>query len=126
MGVEAIAVVFDRYDQLQSIKQLERQLRGDERGPTFAIKGGRTVPNYRQFMRKSVYKAALAVFTSTFVECNAPDILTGDQYIILAGGYTDGQLVKQINRIHVTMLPHLFSSQEEADTRMVLHVIHMR
>ena len=48
IGVEVIAVVFDRYDNPQSIKQLERLCRGDEKGPSYTITSSRAVPNFRQ------------------------------------------------------------------------------
>lgn len=67
LGLKVIAVVFDRYDNLQSIKQLERQCRGDEKGPSYTITSSRAVPNFKQFMRKSSNKAALCTFISNFI-----------------------------------------------------------
>ncbi len=123
LSVGAIAIAFDRYDIPNSIKQLERQRRGEESGATFDIKGGRTVPNYRKFLKNSANKASLAVFVSEFILLRK-EFLIGGQKLIIAGGFVDGCMTKCINESTVSDLTDLFSSHEEADTRMVLHAIH--
>ena len=45
----------------------------------------------------------------------------GGKSIILSGAYKDGQIVKQITQNNFVELNHLFSSQEEADTGVILH-----
>jgi hypothetical protein len=67
LGVVAVTIVFDRYDNQLSIKHIERQRRGSETGSTYVINGSRTVPNYRTFMNNSANKAALAAFTSDYI-----------------------------------------------------------
>ncbi|KAF3854290.1 hypothetical protein F7725_022345 [Dissostichus mawsoni] len=49
---------------------------------------------------------------------------SGD-FIILAGGFDKGEEVKSICTAGVSSLTSLYSDQEEADTSMVLHAIHL-
>jgi len=44
--------------------------------------------------------------------------------IVLAGGGTDGELVKILHGDQASNMEELYSTQEEADTRLLLHVIH--
>ena len=121
LNIRVIAIIFDRYDNPKSIKHIERQRRGNEFKPTYLFNGGHTVPNYRKFLNNSGNKAALALFLSEYMMSTAPSMLAEEsQYIILAGGFRDGHVVKYISK-HAT----LSCSHEEADTRMVLHAIHM-
>ena len=48
-----------------------------------------------------------------------------DDSIILAGGFDKAEEVKSICKAGVSSLTSLYSDQEEADTRMVLHAIHL-
>ena len=124
-GVEVIVMVFDRYDNGQSIKQIERRRRGDKNKASYIINGNNTVPNYRKFMANSGNKASLASFISEYFVKWCPNMLQSNQSILLSGGFSEGHLVKQITQNNVAALPELFSTQEEADTRMVLHAVHL-
>lgn len=125
LSVQAVVVVFDRYDNPHSIKIHERERRGDDQRASHIISGNRVVPNYRRFMRSSANKSALASFVSTYLLSKCQDIVCGHKYLILAGGFTDGQLVKVLKNGTVAELTTLSSTQEEADTRMLLHAVHM-
>ena len=74
-------------------------------------------------MCKSSSKSVLEAFISNFIEARANAMLTGNRYIILAEGYTEGFLVRSVNRFGFTDLSCLYSNQEEAGTRMVLTAI---
>lgn len=124
LSIQAIALGFDRYDNQHSIKQMERIRRGDEIGATYIIKGSRSAPSYRRFMRNSSNKAALAAFICNFLVSKSPELLADDQQIILAGGFVDGHIAKCVTKETVSDLQDLFSSQEEADTCLILHAIH--
>ena len=50
--ISAIVLVFDRYDNLLSIKHMERQHRGYEQRASHVIAENRQVPNCRKFMKK--------------------------------------------------------------------------
>ena len=123
MGASEITVVFDRYQE-KSINQSERQRRGaSERSVSYQILGARTVPNYRNYLKVPGNKSALANFISDYLEINTPAKLQEGKSLILSGGYNDGKLVKVITATGVTDMPSLYSTHEEADTRMVLHAI---
>ncbi|VDI26825.1 Hypothetical predicted protein [Mytilus galloprovincialis] len=44
--------------------------------------------------------------------------------LVLAGAFSNSEIVRQLSNEHVIDLPDLFCSHEEADTRILLHVIH--
>ena len=123
LGVMAVAIVFDRYDIPHSIKQMERQRCGDVSGATYLIKGSRTVPNIWKFMRISANKAVLADFVSNYIILSSPEHLKDDQQIILAGGFVDGHIVKSVMKNRLSDLQNLYSTQEEADTWIILHAV---
>ena len=57
LGISCISIIFDRYDNAQSIKQSERLRRCTlEMGPSYIIKGSLTVPNYRKFLLNALYR----------------------------------------------------------------------
>lgn len=120
--VSDVALVFDRYDKENSIKSMERKRRGGgEIVSSHIISGNRAVPNYKQFLKSTGNKASIAVFICYYVEQNGPCRLTNGKSIILSGGYADGEVTKQVTRHGIACLNHLFSTHEEADTRMILH-----
>lgn len=125
LAIVAIVFVFDRYDNPNSVKQMERERRGDEQRASHIIKGNRQVPNYRKFMRTSANKTALATFLSEYLIAVKDDLLEEGHTLILAGGFADGEIVKAVKMDSVSDLPNLASTHEEADTRLVLHAIHM-
>ena len=123
LGVKAIAIVFDRYDDPNSVKQSERIRRGDDFQTTHVIKGSQKVPNYRKFMKSSGNKASLAAFVCHFVESECSQVLADDQSVTLAGGFPERETVKIVTEDTTSLCTRLFSTQEEADTRMILHAI---
>ena len=127
LGVSDVAVVFDRYDKEDSIKAMERNRRGGgEILSSHIVSGTRTVPNYKQFLKSSGNKASIAAFISIYVEEKAKSRLPSGKSIILSGGYKDGQIAKHITQNDIVELNHLFSTQEEADTRVILHAFDFR
>ena len=120
----SVTQVFDQYDCEISIKQLERDRRtGRETTPTYVISGRRRVPNYRTFMKNATKKSALAEFIWAYLTDTAPQFLKEHQWLMLAGGFTNGQLAKVVEHTGVRERPELFSTHEEADTRILLHTI---
>ena len=105
LGVTSVTLVFDRYDCEVSIKQLERDRRtGRETTPTYVISGRRRVPNYRKVMKNATNKSALAEFICVYLTDSAPQILKEHQWLMLAGGFTNGLLVKVVE--HTRILLH--------------------
>ena len=114
--------VFDRYNKENSIKSVERSRGGGgEIVWSHMISGNRVVPNYKQFLRSTGNKASIFAFIGKYVEENAPSRLTNRMSIVLSGGYADREIAKQVTKHGSVLLNHLSSSQEEPDTRMILH-----
>ncbi len=130
MGKEfnsCVVIVFDRYDHQHSVKDLERQRRGTIHTSrrTHIITGQTSVPNYRKYLRISGNKAALCSFVSTYIASTGPTRISSGNTVILAGGFENGQEVKRVSKSGIDCLEDLYSDQEEADTRLVLHAIHL-
>ena len=95
-------MVFDRYDCEISVKQLERDRRaGRETTPTYVSSGRRRVPAYREFIKNATNKSALAEFICVYLTDTAPQILKEHQWLMLAGGFTNSQLVKVVEHTGV-------------------------
>ena len=106
LGVTSVTQVFDQYDCEISIKQLERDRRtGRETTPTYVISGRRMVPNSRTFMKNATKKSALAEFICAYLTDTAPQFLKGHQWLMLAGGFTNGQLAKVVEHTGVRERP---------------------
>ncbi len=130
MGKEVnscVVIVFDRYDHQHSVKDLERQRSGTIHTSrrTHIITGQTSVPNTWKFLRISGNKAALCSFVSTYIASTGPTRISSGNTVILAGGFENGQEVKTFSKSGIDCLEDLYSDQEEADTRLVLHAIHL-
>ena len=75
-----------------------------ERTPTYVISGRRRVPNYRKVMKNATNKSAPAEFICVYLTDSAPQILKEHQWLMLAGGFTNGLLVKVVE--HTRILLH--------------------
>jgi uncharacterized LabA/DUF88 family protein len=94
-----------------------------ETSPSHQITGAHEVLSYRLFMKGLTNKAALSAFVCKSIAASAPALKEQNKAIILAGGIANDKTIKLIKNSRVVMMPHLFSTQEEADTRIVLHAI---
>ena len=74
-------------------------------------------------MQSSKNKAGLAVLISDYFVSHAPEKMTDGTCITLAGGFQEGEKVQTVDRAGVIDVPDLHSTQEEADTRMILHAV---
>lgn len=126
-GNSCVVIVFDRYDHQHSVKDLERQRRGTihTSRQTHIITGQTSVPNYRKYLSISGNKADLCSFVSTYIASTGPTRISSGNTVILAGGFENGQEVKRVSQSGIDCLKDLYSDQEEADTRLVLHAIHL-
>jgi uncharacterized protein YdcH (DUF465 family) len=116
---ERIDLVFDRYDQ-QSIKAGTRTKRKRSM-PIRRVIEHRDVPlphDWGSFLSDPENKADLANFLSQEVIISAPE----DKIVITGGGLTEADAVLCNNQM--IDLEQIKSTQEEADTRMVLHCGH--
>ena len=67
-------------------------------------------------MKNATNKSALAEFIGVYLTDTAPQILKDHQWLMLAGGFTNGKLVKVVEHTGVRERPELFSTHEKADT----------
>ena len=104
LGVTSVTLVFDRYDCEIPIKQLERDRRtGRETTPTYVISVRCRVPNYRKVMKNATNKSALAEFICVYLTDSAPQILKEHQWLMLAGVFTNGLLVKVVEHTRILL-----------------------
>ena len=123
-SIDVVTLVFDRYDREHSIKSTEQHRRGMmDSGFNYQIQGNRDVPNYRNFLKSSTNKASLASFICQYICDNGHDLMPAEKSVVLAGRFDDGEVVKVLNEVGVSSLEGLYSTQEEADTRLVMHAI---
>ena len=119
--------VFDRYDMKNSIKGAERERRSKSiaKSRTFEIIEGRSIPEWKKFLSSNVNKQSLIRFTGAYTlnfhETSEHQPLVDGKSVVLAGAFADPESVKHIDNKGVTDCADLASSQEEADTRIVLH-----
>ena len=92
-------------------------------GLNYEIQGNRDVPNYRNFLKSSTNKASLALFICQYICDNGQDLLPAEKSVVLVGGFEDREVVKVLHEVGVSSLEGLYSTQEVADTRLVLHPI---
>ena len=130
---DTVVEVFDRYDHPHSVKSAERERR-QATGPgsrKYQVMGGRPVPPWRNFLTMSDNKSSLAKFLSNYMLDNAHrNVQSADhtchKRLYLAGGFQDGRITKCLHLGRASTSEDdedLYSSQEEADSRMFLHAM---
>lgn len=115
--------VFDRYDVEHSIKSEERRRRQTAADCVrkYQVHGANSIPPWQKFMAVSSNKASLTNFLCCYITKHASASLGPHIKIYLAGGLSDGTSVKCVSHDGVTDISDLYSTQKEADTRMLLH-----
>jgi len=119
-GSIRIDLVFDVYQQI-SIKQTERSLRGSDQGIHFTnIVPGHKIHQWRRLLACGVSKMKLVSFI--FEQWQQPQ---QRQQLDLRTLYiTSGERCLKISSTSVSDVAELSSSQEEADTKILLHAKH--
>ena len=124
---DTLADVCDQYDNPESVKAQERNRRQSSgpQGGRYQVIGGRSIPPWRKFLNNTENKENLVNFISHYIVANASKYLQGHptRSIYLAGGFEDGRRTVLLNADGVHDIPHLCSTHEEADTRMILHIL---
>ena len=92
---------------------------------SYTVTGGRTIPNYKEFMAVSSNKQQLVHHITKYVctKCPAQMQTHRERALFIAGGCENGVGTVSCTSAGVTVHNNLFSSQEEADTRLLFHVI---
>ena len=118
-------MVFDQYDSKMSIKADECQRRDS------AIPHNMATYHIHQKSKSSSIQAAphgankadLVSFVSDYIIGNAKDRLPNGTSLMMAEGFQDGETVTKVTGTEQEMMDEPFSTQEEADTGMVLHAL---
>ena len=112
---DEVHVIFDRYDLPNSLKESTRQFRqGSNRPLLYQIPDEAVIEKItlKQLLGSNVNKESLAIyFASHILECNKDSSKT---YVVTS---------KHECKSNKLSVEHLTRTQEEADTRMVLHAI---
>lgn len=112
---DEVHIIFDRYDLPNSLKEGTRQFRqGCNRSVVYHISDDAVIEKIalKQLVGSSVNKESLAIyFASHILECNKDSSKT---YVVT---------LKDECKSNKLSVEHLASTQEEADTRMLLHAI---
>jgi hypothetical protein len=126
---DTIVDVFDRYDNDDSVKAPERARREAigiaER--VYEVTAGRIIPPWDKFINVAANKQAFinivcsVVLTKTLGQSTSHTV---NKAVFLSGGFENPLHAKCITSNGVEDVEQLFSSQEEADSRMFLHVCH--
>ena len=120
-----VDLVFDQYSTM-SIKAAERQERGESLSMEIKIHNQNTpVPNqWKKFISNPKNKRNLATFLCESLRNMLNTQLHPRQNVVIAGGFKDGRETVSCIRGNSPSVSSLFSDQEEADTRLLLHAKH--
>jgi len=118
---DRVDVVFDVYRET-SIKDAVRANRGSWSGIRFkSISPGHKIKQWRSFLSEAHNKTVLIEYiTDEWNESETANVMIKDKTLFV----TCGENCWKINRGRASLVEELQSSQEEADTRMVLHAKH--
>jgi hypothetical protein len=92
----------------------------------FQVIEGRNIPDWKKFLSVKENKQALINFVGDFIvkfNQSNPLVPPGNLYYI-AGSFGNPEIVKVVSDQEVFDCPDLYSTQEEADTRMILQALH--
>ena len=120
-----VHIVSDKYDALNSIKAGERRSRGNITGsPEVVVHSVKQVlpRNTKTLLANPKNKDNLDNFIFSEWENTMPQKMGESQVLVLAGGFQDHERVVAISRNHVEVAEEVYSNDEEADTRLILHI----
>jgi hypothetical protein len=117
--------VFERYDVEQSVNSTERKRRSvGHIGRVFQIIDSRPIPDWKNFLSVPENKTGLIRFLGDYALKHYTGFTLGDNdQIQLAGCFQNPETVMTISSGSIDDVPGLFSTQEEADTRIILHAL---
>ena len=84
------------------------------------------MPKWKKIISVSENKQSLTSFLCEYLVKHAPSKLSGhpEWKLVLAGGFKDGKEVQCVLSSGSEHVYDSYSTQEEADTRMLLHAVH--
>ena len=126
-GTDSIHFCCDYYaeDSLKSSERLSRA--GAAKGKAVEVDSHFKAPDPSTFFSVSSNKSSLQNYLcETFVKrlTSSQQSLLGNRKLYLGGGFDDVEKTVLLKSGKVSEVPQLASTQEEADTRMILHAAH--
>lgn len=119
-----ITIVFDTYKS-HSIKEGERIRRGVRPTAEFNISGNRKIHKFRDFLKSWKNKLSLLHFLTQYIIDNHGEFLKDNEALLIAGGFENPEKVVLLSKNQEEKtLDDLYSTHEEADTRIILHMIY--
>ena len=113
-------LVFDHYEE-DSIKSQAREKRTGKVGHVIHIKAGGNVPkNWKNFLAHPENKEGLSRCIADYIKEEGSAFIKDDNFLWVSGGKNFKTF--RISKTEVFSASHLDSIQEEADTRIVLHL----
>ena len=120
--------IFDRYDIQNSIKKAERDRRSKSvfTATNYEVIEGRVIPDWKKFISSGENKQSLIRFLGDYIvkHINQNSPLQEGQSLYLAGLFSNPETVKMLNQNGMLDCSCLASTQEEADTRTILHALY--
>ena len=120
--------IFDRYDIQNSIKKAERERRSKYvfTAKNYEVIEGRVIPDWKKFISSGENKQSLIRFLGDYIvkHINQNSSLQEGQSLYLAGLFSNPETVKMLNQNGMLDCSCLASTQEEADTRIILHALY--
>ena len=120
-GIPAVHVVFDRYLE-NSLKSQTREKRGEDmsRHIPVHIQGKMNIPDWKNSLLIGSFKGELTKFYTLYLAKHCYECICRTQHVYVSGGINEKALKVSNDVVHI--IEQLWSNQEEADTRMLLHV----
>ena len=122
-----VADIFDRYDIKNSIKSAERERRSKSffTAKVFQVIEGRIIPDLKKILSSGENKQSLISFLGDYTVryLSENSCLKEEQKLYLARSFQNPETVKMIALNGITDCSDLSSTQEEADTCIVLHAL---
>lgn len=127
LNAGTVVDVFDRYDVKHSIKAAERLRRTLSFGAqkVYQVIEGRAIPDWKKFLCNPENKQSLIRLLGEYCERYfGQSPLEGGTELFLAGVFENPEVVKRFSCDGLSNCTDLYSTQEEADTRMILHSVY--
>ena len=113
---------------MKTLKAGEREGRSKagSGGREYSVIAGRSIPPCKKFLNVAANKQSLVSFLCNYIVQNAVQHMSPhpDWKLFLAGGFNSAEETKCISSDEVKQASALCSTQEEADSRMLLHAAH--
>ena len=120
--------IFDRYDIQNPIKKAEqdRWSKYVFTAQIYEVIEGTVIPYWKKFIRSGENKQSVIRFLGDYIgkHINQNSSLQEGQSLYLAGLFFNPETVKMLNENGMLDCSCLVSTQEEADTRIILHALY--